>query len=261
MVPPSKKKPMDLTDISGFTKGGDYAKTVHLRAADGMRASILTLGARLLDLRLADGRPLALSLATLDEVEADPAYVGVAVGRTANRIRAGTLRRNGDFADVALECNEGRNHTHGGRRAWDKRLFAVTHLSQAAAELFLYSPDGDQGYPSSVEVTVRYELTGRGELVVSLVTRNVGFERTLTNMTVCAAFSLFFQGCSNAGCFPGRIANFTPSQCSFAKYPLNWNCVRRSCTLILTLKGTADGLGIACTIMRLWRHHPRTTWS
>lgn len=174
-------------DIEGFTKDGDYVKTVHLEGADGMRASILTLGARLLDLRLSGGQPLTLSFATLQEVEADTAYVGVAIGRTANRIRGGMLRTGKDTDPaVMLECNEaGRNHTHGGRRAWDKRLFEVRSVSKSAVELFLYSPDRDQGYPSSVEVVVTYELTGRGEVAISLATTNVGTEQTVTNMTVC----------------------------------------------------------------------------
>lgn len=195
----TKSEVSPSVDINGFTKDGDYVKTVHLEGADGMRASILTLGARLLDLRLSDGHPLALPFATLQEVEEDAAYVGVAVGRTANRIRGGMLRRRKDRDPaVVLECNEaGRNHTHGGRRAWDKRLFAVRSASQSAVELFLYSPDGDQGYPSSVEVVVRYELTGRGEIAISLATTNVGTEQTLTNMTVCPTTTLVHEpGCS-----------------------------------------------------------------
>lgn len=170
-------------DIEGYTKDGNYVRTVQIEGMDGMRASVLTLGARLLDLRMPDGRPLVLSFGSVPEVEADMAYVGVAVGRTANRIRGGTLCI--DDVSTKLETNEqGRNHIHGGRRAWDKRLFAVTERRKNAVELFLFSPDGDQGYPSSVEVRVRYELRGNGKLFISLSTTNVGSAPTITNMTV-----------------------------------------------------------------------------
>lgn len=183
MTLPSLPPPVD---IKGFTQGGDYVKTIHLTSRDGMRASILTYGARLLDLRLSDNRPLILSFSSLHEIESDNAYVGVAVGRTANRIRGGRLLRDDDaHQHVKLECNEaGRHHAHGGRRAWDKRLFAVQQQAENFVELFLFSPDGDQGYPSSVEVVIRYELTGCGEIAVTLKTTNVGTERTVTNMTV-----------------------------------------------------------------------------
>lgn len=179
-------KPIDIT---GYTSDGDFVNTIHLTSSDGMTASILTYGARLIDLRLADGRPLTLSFPSLSEIEKDPAYVGVVVGRTANRIRDGRLRRDNAFPNVQLQRNENnRNHTHGGRRGWDKRLFAVREQSKSGVELFLFSPDGDQGYPSSVEVVVRYELTGNGRITVALTTTNVGRQLSVTNMTVCHIF-------------------------------------------------------------------------
>jgi aldose 1-epimerase len=110
-----------LISLEGYLSSGDYASTVVLVGPDGMSASILTLGARLLDLRTASGRRLVLPLFTLDEVEADGSYIGVAVGRTANRIRDGKLWIPG-CTNHALECNEnGVNHIHGGKRSWDKR--------------------------------------------------------------------------------------------------------------------------------------------
>eukprot|EP00177_Eucheuma_denticulatum_P004116 GFKZ01007468.1.p1 GENE.GFKZ01007468.1~~GFKZ01007468.1.p1 ORF type:complete len:375 (-),score=32.54 GFKZ01007468.1:1954-3078(-) len=185
-------KPIDIT---GYTADGDLVTTVHLTSPDGMTASILTYGARLLDLRLADGRPLTLSFSSLSEVQEDPAYVGVVVGRTANRIRDGRLLRDNAFPHVKLELNENnRNHIHGGRRGWDKRLFTVRQQSKSSVELFLYSPDGDQGYPSAVEVVVRYELTGDGGIAVELNTTNVGRELTVTNMTLHPYFDLTGRG-------------------------------------------------------------------
>ena len=183
----AKSVPGPPPDIMGYTSNGDYVRTVHIEGPDGMKASILTMGARLLDVRLKDGYPLTLSPKTLAGVESDDAYIGVAVGRTANRIRGGLLRAHPMFANrVPLENNDGgRNHTHGGRRAWDKRLFAVTHQAKDSVTLFLFSPDGDQGYPGSVKVNVTYRLSGNGQLDVALVTSNVDLQSTVTNMTVC----------------------------------------------------------------------------
>lgn len=121
---------------------------------------------------------------TLEDVEADDSYVGVAIGRTANRIRGGTFCFE-DGTQVVLECNEnGQNHIHGGRCGWSNKLFAIRDVSESAVELFMLSPDRDQGYPSSVEVSMRFELTGRGELAIALTSTNVGDETTATNMTV-----------------------------------------------------------------------------
>ena len=170
--------------IEGFTSNGDYVQTITIIGMDGFCASIITLGARLVDLRTADGVPLTVSLSSLKEVEEDCAYIGAIIGRTANRIRGGTFQLGGQILKLEKNFESEGNHAHGGRRAWDKRLFAVTEKGVNYVEMFLFSPHGDQGYPSSVEVRVRYEMKEKGELAVSLKTTNVGFEDTVTNMTV-----------------------------------------------------------------------------
>jgi aldose 1-epimerase len=177
--------------LEGYNLNGDYVRSITLDGSDGMKATILTFGGRLVDLRLADGHPLVLPLPSLADVTADAAYVGVVVGRTANRIRAGRTTTGPPFAAPALELNEnGVSHIHGGRRAWDKRLFSVRGRGPNWVLLHMLSPDGDQGYSGAVDVTVRYELRGGGALCVELVTRNVGDVGTITNMTVHPYFDL-----------------------------------------------------------------------
>lgn len=172
-----------MASIEGYTRRGDYVRTIHLRAPDGMTASVLTLGGRLVDLRLPSGRQLALPLASVRAVEDDGAYIGAAVGRTANRIRAGRLRLNRTDSELERNDSAAANHIHGGRHAWDKRLFSVRARGPASVDLYLFSPEGDQGYPSAVDVRVRYALAARGELRVDMETRNVGDAHTITNMT------------------------------------------------------------------------------
>jgi aldose 1-epimerase len=182
-----------LVDIQGYTRRGDYVRTLQLRGPDGSTASVLTLGGRLLDLRTPAGRCLVLPLETVRDVEDDGAYVGVAVGRTANRIRGGCLRLGATVPE--LERNENEvNHIHGGRHGWDKRLFSVRASGVNWVSLYLFSPEGDQGYPSAVGVEVRYELRRGGELRVDLTTHNVGDAETITNMTVHPYFDLSGSG-------------------------------------------------------------------
>lgn len=171
-----------MTSIEGYTRRGDYVRTIQLLSGDDMTASVLTLGGRVVDLRLPSGRRLVLPLDSVRAVEDDGAYVGVAVGRTANRIRGGKLQLGKSGSE--LERNDGEvNHIHGGKNAWDKRLFSVKGSGVNWVSLYLFSPEGDQGYPSAVDVEVRYELRSGGELRVDMTTRNVGDEVTITNMT------------------------------------------------------------------------------
>lgn len=183
---PSSKPPIQ---ISGHTSDGDYVKTIHLTGPDGMTASILTLGARLVDLRMPDGRPLVLALTSLNDVQSDDAYIGVVVGRTANRVRNGLLTADDRIATNSfLEKNENNvNHIHGGRRGWDKKIFSVRSQQPNEVHLVLHSPDYDQGYPSAVEVSVHYNLKGAGQFSVVLSTKNTGSAPTVTNMTVSSS--------------------------------------------------------------------------
>lgn len=171
--------------IQERTADGDHVDIIHLLSENGAKATILTLGARVLELCFSDGRPMALSFATLEEVEADDAYVGAVVGRVANRIALGTLTRYEDInSEAHLQLNDGKHHIHGGVKAWDKRLFKICDQSKNVVSMEMVSQHGDQGYPSKVHVTVRYELKDDVQLHVSLHTKNVGLQPTITNLTV-----------------------------------------------------------------------------
>lgn len=183
-----------ITDIHGYSRNGDSVETIVLTDDDGMQASVLTLGARLVDLRTNDGTSVVVSHKSLRSVEDDDAYVGAVVGRVANRIAGGRLRID-DTHQVQLECNEnGTNHVHGGPNAYDKRLYHVAARSANWVLMRMFSPNGDQRYPGAVEVHVRYELTGGGALRVDLSTRNVGETSTVTNLTLHPYFDLSGNG-------------------------------------------------------------------
>lgn len=171
--------------IEGSTALGDYVTTVHLKSDQGAEASVLTLGARVLDLRFSHGPNRLLSFDSLSAIEADPACVCVAIGRVANRTRAGKLTRYPQIDAAAhLQLNDGRNHIHGGFNNFSKCLFSVREQTENSVELYLLSGDGHQGYPSSMEFIVRYKLTGDAELDVTFITKNVGSQSTVSNITV-----------------------------------------------------------------------------
>jgi aldose 1-epimerase len=86
----------------------------------------------------------------------------------------------------------------------------------------MFSPDGDQGYPGAVDVTVRYELRAGGGLHVDLVTKNVGAVSTVTNMTLHPYFDLS----GNGGVMEGAAMTWTMHAPRCGRYlPLDANCV------------------------------------
>lgn len=89
-----------------------------------------------------------------------PDYLGAFVGRVANRIAGGRFTLDGK--EYQLACNDGANHLHGGVDGFDKRMFRLARAEDDLLELALTSPDGDQGYPGKLDLTVRWTLLEDG---------------------------------------------------------------------------------------------------
>ncbi|HEU4430765.1 MAG TPA: hypothetical protein VFT98_18535, partial [Myxococcota bacterium] len=68
-----------------------------------------------------------------------------------------------------LATNDGPNHLHGGVRGFDKvvwRARAIASDTEAGVELRYASPDGEEGYPGRLAVTMSYTLTDSNEIVI-----------------------------------------------------------------------------------------------
>ncbi|HEY9180910.1 MAG TPA: aldose epimerase family protein [Candidatus Baltobacteraceae bacterium] len=74
---------------------------------------------------------------------------GKTIGRYANRIAGASFELDGHTYE--LLANEGRNTLHGGPDGFSKRAWDIKDDS-----FVLKSPDGDQGFPGTLECRVRY---------------------------------------------------------------------------------------------------------
>ena len=90
--------------------------------------------------------------------EQNKGCLGATVGRHANRIGGGWFTLNG--RTYHLETNNGPNHLHGGTDSYYRRMFRG-EAEGDTLRLFLHSPDGDQGYPGNLELTVSYTFAHR----------------------------------------------------------------------------------------------------
>jgi aldose 1-epimerase len=124
------------------------------------RAVVTDLGARLLELHVPgpDGSTadIVLQRSTFEQIATDHTYMGSTAGRFANRIRAGRFILDG--TPIQLAVNEGANHLHGGRRGFDRKIWAVEGPSQSEVTFWRISPDGEEGYPGALTTSVRYRL-------------------------------------------------------------------------------------------------------
>lgn len=96
-------------------------------------------------------------------------YAGALCGRVANRIAGARFVLDG--RPVALAANDGRHCLHGGPVGFDQALWRVTEVAADAVTFAHSSPDGDQGFPGTLDVTARYSLSPGGTLALALTAR------------------------------------------------------------------------------------------
>lgn len=125
------------------------------------------------------------------------AYFGAVVGRYGNRIGAGKFTLDGK--SYQLTVNDGINHLHGGRIGFNKVLWEVKEFRASGEPSILLeyvSRDGEEGYPGTVTIRVRYTLTGKNELQIEY--EGTTDKPTVLNPTQHSYFNL-------SGAFTGTI--------------------------------------------------------
>lgn len=155
----------------GVLPDGKAVDSYTLANAGGMRVKILTYGGIIQSVEVPDshGRlgDVVLGFDSLDGYVKQSPYFGAVVGRYANRIARGRFTLDGK--EYTLAVNNGQNALHGGLKGFDKVVWSAEPFQRgdSVGVLLSYvSPDGEEGYPGTLKVTVRYTLTGANELVV-----------------------------------------------------------------------------------------------
>lgn len=163
----------------------------------GVEVAVLTYGGIVRSLLAPDRRgdrvDVVLGLPDLDAYVRRNPYLGCITGRYANRIAGGRFVLDG--LEHRLVTNDPPNHLHGGLVGFDKVLWAGVELRDelgAGVRLAHTSPDGDEGYPGTVEVEVDYRLTDEGELRIDY--RATTDAPTVVNLTNHSLFNLAGEG-------------------------------------------------------------------
>jgi aldose 1-epimerase len=127
-------------------------------------AKVMTYGAILTELIVPDrhGKPgdVVLGFDDLAGYLAGHPYFGATTGRVANRIAKGQFTLDGK--DYQLAVNNPPNSLHGGLKAFDKVVWKAQDVSgpDGPAVRFTYvSPDGEEGFPGNLSVSVTYTVT------------------------------------------------------------------------------------------------------
>ena len=191
---------VNSTDPAHPEQGHEVLKYT-LTNRKGMRVSILTYGGILQAIE-APGRRgrltnVTLGFNNLDQYVNENPYFGNITGRYANRIANGQFSLNGTTYQLAQ--NNDPNHLHGGNFGFDKRIWNAEEINDGTnvgLRLTYTSPDGEEGYPGTLHVTVTYLLTPKNEIRMDYRAELDPAESlsTVVNLTNHAYFNLAGEG-------------------------------------------------------------------
>jgi aldose 1-epimerase len=177
----------------GTLDDGTAIDLYSLKNAKGSTAKVISYGASLTELWMPDrsGKlgDVVLGFDNLQGYTGKHPWFGATVGRVANRIANGKFMLDGK--EYSLEINDPPNNLHSGSRDLSRVVWQAepVHERNAEAVRFRYdSPDGDQGFPGNLRVTVLYRLTDSNELQLEYTARTD--KATPVNLTNHSYFNL-----------------------------------------------------------------------
>lgn len=160
----------------------------------GSSVSFIALGGIITGIEVPDraGRRanVVLAFADLAAYITQRIYFGCIVGRYAKRIA--NARFTLDGWEYFLTPTDGASSVHGGHRGFDKAIWQITQETPTSALLRHRSPDGEEGYPGTLDVSVRYTFTDFDELQLDY--EAVTDRPTIVNLTNHSYFNLAGEG-------------------------------------------------------------------
>ncbi len=183
-----------LALLSACRGGKTDERIFTIQNENGMKATFCTTGGRLLRLEVParDGsmKNVVWGCADADACAVDKDYRQCIVGRYGNRIAGGRFELGG--FTYQLSQNEGNNHLHGGKTGFGQREWILQPLSDCSLLMTYLSPDGEEGYPGNLDISVICTLTDKNELVLQYAA--VTDAPTILNPTLHAWFNLHGDG-------------------------------------------------------------------
>lgn len=177
----------DGTPVTAFT----------LTNVNGLQVKIIDFGAIISEVHVPDRdgvlADVVLGFDTIEPYLTNKAFLGALIGRFGNRIAEGRFTLDGKSYQLAV--NNGVNHLHGGEQGFHQVMWQAEPFEKADAVGVTFrrsSPDGEDGYPGKLDVTVVYELDNDNAL--SLRYHAVTDQATPINLTNHSYFNLAGQG-------------------------------------------------------------------
>jgi aldose 1-epimerase len=135
-------------------------------------------------------RNIVVGFDTLDHYKNNSNYLGVVVGRFANRIK--DARFVFDEVEIKLQANQSDKHAlHGGHEGFHCKMWNLKYLTQDSVTLQYFSKDGEAGFHGNIDVEVNYKII---ENKIEITFKATSDLRTPLNLTQHSYFNLNGEG-------------------------------------------------------------------
>ena len=164
--------------VTRYSLTNDHGNSIHVLNYGGIIQSILI-----------DGQEMVLGYDTISGYAGENPYYGALIGRYGNRIGGASFTLDGQT--YPLDANENGNQLHGGTEGFNRKLWKVGRLttdSSAVVRLTYTSPDGEMGFPGTLDVTCTYEWTNDDALRIHYAATTD--KNTIVNLTNHTYFSI-----------------------------------------------------------------------
>ncbi len=178
--------------LFGALSDGREVYSYTLKNKNGMSAKILSYGGAIAELRVPDRNGAFTDVVggydSIESYVGGDGYQGALIGRVGNRICKGKFTLEG--VEYNMFINNGVNHLHGGEYGYNSKIWDVVEHDgdEPVLELHLLSPDGDEGYPGNLDLTVTYTLSNKNGL--SIRYQATTDKTTILNLTNHCYFNL-----------------------------------------------------------------------
>ena len=190
-------KKVQLIDTANFNKEVDGKQVSLYTLHNGdITMQVTNYGARVVALWTPDNKgdmdDVVLGYDHIDKYlnNTGERYLGTVVGRCANRIAGGKFTL--DETEYQLPQNDGENTLHGGLIGTDRVVWDVMKASETELVLHAMLPDGQDGFPGNLDITMTYTLTKENEFRIDYLATTD--QPTLCNLSHHSFFNLKGEG-------------------------------------------------------------------
>lgn len=165
----------DFVSLSGLSSDNfrmviDQKKTwlCRLRNSNGLEICITNYGARVVSVmvpgRSGEQEDIVCGFDNIHDYRQYRQNLGSVVGRYIGRILGAQFTIDGTV--FHLQANGGKHCAHGGYPGFADRVWTVKNSTPQCLQLVYASPDGENGFPGNLTLSVTYRLTDANEFSI-----------------------------------------------------------------------------------------------